>query len=98
MVLICQMCSRVSCWPMGPLVRCKTLVCILGILGIIFSIVMLINCLKRKPEDFLHPLTKEGEYDKLIWAAVIIASLWFYFVGTIVYYFVVTRAKKESEQ
>ena len=98
MLMLCQMCVRVGYWPMGPLSGCDTLAWILGILGIIFSIVMLINCLKRKPEEFLHPLTKKGEYDKLIWAAAIAVSLWFYFVGAIVYYFAVKRAKKENEQ
>lgn len=85
-------------WPMGPIFRCETIVTLLAIAGVIFSLVMLIDCLKRPQAKFLNPLTKNGEYDKLIWAVAIIASLWFYFLGAIVYFFVVKKAKPESSK
>jgi len=71
---------------------------VLAILGVIFSVIMLIDCLKRPTSKFYQPLTKEGEYDKLIWAAAILLSLSFYFVGAIVYFFVIKRAKPESKE
>jgi amino acid permease len=66
--------------------------------GVVFSLIMLINCLKRKPAEFLNPLTKDGEHDKLIWAGAIVASFWFFFVGAIVYLFVVKIAKAEKSE
>ena len=96
--MIMAMVYGVSCWPMPPLPGCRVLGVILAVAGLIFSIVMLIDCLKRPASKFYNPLTKNGEYDKLIWAAAIIASLWLYLLGTIVYFFVVRRAKPtESE-
>lgn len=89
---------RVAYWPMGPIFGCKILAGLLAIVGGIFSIVMLIDCLKRPASKFYNPLTKNGEYDKLIWAAAIIASFWFYFLGAIVYFFIVKRAKPESSE
>jgi hypothetical protein len=59
---------------------------------------MLIDCLKRPVSKFYHPLTKEGQYDRLIWAAAIVLSLSFYFVGAIAYYFVIKKAKPESKE
>ena len=84
---------RVPWWPLGPFFGAGILVAILAIAGVIFSLVMLIDCLKRPMSGFLNPLTKGGEYDKLIWAAAIIASLWFYFLGAIIYFFVVKKPK-----
>jgi len=71
---------------------------VLAIVGVIFSVIMLIDCLKRPKSKFYQPLTKEGEYDKLIWAAAILLSLSFYFVGAIAYFFVIKRAKPESKE
>jgi len=56
------------------------LVVLLAIAGVVISIVMLIDCLKRPASKFYHPLTKQGQYDKLILAAIVL-SLWFYFLG-----------------
>jgi prolipoprotein diacylglyceryltransferase len=86
MALIC----RFPCWPIKPIFG------LLAIAGIIFSIVMIIDCLKRPAPKFYCPITKEAEYDKLIWAAGILLSLQFYFVGAIVYFFVVKRAKPDT--
>lgn len=89
---------RIPCWPMVPLFGAGVLVGLLAIAGIIFSIIMLIDCLRRAPSAFANPLTKNAEYDKLIWAAAIVVSLGFYFLGAIVYFFVVKKAKpKEPE-
>jgi len=71
---------------------------VLAILGVIFSVIMLIDCLKRPATKFHHPLTKESEYDKLIWAVAIVLSLGFYCVGAIAYFFVIKRAKPESKE
>jgi hypothetical protein len=85
-------------WPVRPFWCAGVFVTLLAIAGIIFSIFMLIDCLKRPASKFAYPLTKDGEYDKLIWALVILLSLSFYFVGAIVYFFVVKKAKPESSE
>jgi len=85
-------------WPISPIVGPGVFVSLLAIAGVIFSIFMLIDCLKRPASKFAYPMTKNGEYDKLIWGAVILLSLSFYFVGAIVYFFVVKRAKPESSE
>ena len=85
-------------WPMAPVFGAGVLLGLLVIAGVVFSLVMLIDCLKRPTSKFPNPLTKNGEYDKLIWAAAIVASLWFYFLGAIVYFFVVMKAKAEGSE
>jgi len=85
-------------WPIRPLWGAGVFVTTLAIAGVVFTIVMLIDCLKRPASKFAYPLTKNGEYDKLIWGVVILLSLSFYFVGAIVYFFVVKRAKPESSE
>jgi len=89
---------RFPFWPIRPLFGFEAMWGVLAILGVIFSVIMLIDCLKRPTSKFYQPLTKEGEYDKLIWAAAILLSLSFYFVGAIVYFFVIKRAKPESKE
>jgi hypothetical protein len=84
-------CKLFPCWPFAPVIGG-------GVLLVIFSIVMLIDCLKRPVSKFYNPLTKEAEYDKLIWAAAILLSLSFYFVGAIVYFFVIWRGKPETSE
>jgi len=71
---------------------------VLFIAGVVFSLVMLIDCLKRPALKFLNPLTKNGEYDKLIWVGAIVLSISFYFIGAIVYFFVVMKAKPEKSE
>jgi len=83
---------------MAPVFGAGVLLGLLVIAGVVFSLVMLIDCLKRPTSKFPNPLTKNGEYDKLIWAAAIVASLWFYFLGAIVYFFVVMKAKAEGSE
>ncbi|MHC4455516.1 MAG: hypothetical protein ACYS0I_00255 [Planctomycetota bacterium] len=87
---------RFPWWPLSPVFGTGVLVILLIIAGMIFSLFMLIDCLKRPQSKFVYPLTKNGEYDRLIWAVAIVASLWFYFLGAIVYFFVVKKAKAES--
>jgi len=89
---------RFPCWPMEPVFGGGVLVGLLAIAGVIFSLVMLIDCLKRPSSEFHNPLTKDSEYDRLIWTAAIVASLWFYFLGAIVYFFVIKRAKPEHNE
>ena len=95
-MIMATMC-RFPCWPMGPVPGARILVGLLAIAGAIFSLVMLIDCLKRPGTKFYSPLTKNGGYDRLIWAGAIVASLWFYFLGAIIYFFVVKKAKPEKE-
>ena len=86
------------CWPMPPMLPFQAIEGLLIIAGIIFSVVMLIDCLKRRPERFPHPLTENAQHDRLIWAAtIIIAALWVYFLGAIVYYFVVRKAAPKQQ-
>jgi len=85
-------------WPMAPALGAGVLLGLLVIAGVVFSLVMLIDCLKRPASKFFNPLTKNGEYDKLIWAAAIVASFWFYFLGAIVYFFIVMKAKPEGSE
>ncbi len=94
MAVVC----RFPWWPMSPAFGAGILLGILVIAGVVFSLVMLIDCLKRPASKFPNQLTKNGEYDKLIWAAAIVASFWFYFLGAIVYFFVVMKAKPESSK
>ena len=89
---------RFPCWPMWPISGAGVVIGLLAIAGVIFSLVMLIDCLKRQGSKFYNPLTKNGEYDKLIWAGAIVASLWFYFLGAIVYFFVVKKGKPEKSE
>jgi len=63
---------RFPFWPIRPLFGFEAMWGVLAILGVIFSVIMLIDCLKRPTSKFYQPLTKEGEYDKLIWALVFI--------------------------
>lgn len=89
--------GRFGFWPLGPIVSVRIILGVLAVAGVVFSVVMLIDCLKRPAQKFLNPLTKNGEYDRLVWAAAIVLSLWFYFLGAIVYFFVVMRAKGKDE-
>ncbi len=82
-------------WPMAPIFGAGALAVLLGIAGVVFSIVMLVDCLKRPASKFYYPLTKGAEHDRLIWAGAILLSLGFYFIGAIVYFFVVRRARPE---
>ena len=88
------MIGRPVCWPLGGGVICW----ILLVAGVVLSLVMLIDCLKRSAKRFPNPLTKNGEYDKLIWAGAIVLSLWFYFLGAIAYFFVVMQAKANKAE
>ncbi len=85
-------------WPVRPEFAMQYLVGMLALVGIVFTVIMLIDCLKRKPEQFAHPLSTNAAYDKIIWALAMVFSLSFYFVGTIVYFFVVFLGKKEESQ
>lgn len=87
---------RFPWWPMGPMVGAGVLVVLLAIAGAIFSLVMLVDSLKRPASQFVYPLTRNGEYDRLIWAAAIVVSFWFYFIGAIVYFFVVKTARPQG--
>jgi hypothetical protein len=89
---------RFPFWPIRPIFGVQALWGLLAVLGVTFSLIMLIDCLKRPGSQFSHPLTHEGKYDKLIWAAGIVLSLSFYCVGAIAYFFVIKRAKIENTE
>jgi len=91
MAVVC----RFPLWQMAPIFGDGAMAVLLGIAGVVFSIVMLIDCLKRPTSKFYYPLTKGAEHDRLIWAGAILLSLGFYFIGAIVYFFVVRRARPE---
>lgn len=67
---------------------------ILGIGGLVFSVWMFIDCLKREHNGFKNTFTKDGEYDKIIWAIIIFAGMSFFFLGAILYYFLVKKSTK----
>lgn len=83
--------------PFGAVLGFRILIGLLGIAGIIFSLVMLIDCLKRTNSEFYYPIIRNGEYDRLIWAIAIVLSLWFFFIGAIAYYFVVKTAGSKQK-
>lgn len=89
---------RFPFWPIRPIFGFEALLGVLAVLGVIFSVIMLIDCLKRPASKFYNPITHEGKYDKLIWAAGIALSLSFYCVGAIAYFFVIKRAKPENKE
>ena len=89
---------RFPFWPIRPIFGVEVLWGALAVLGVIFSLIMLIDCLKRPTSKFYHPLTKDCEYDKLTWAAAIALSLSCYFLGAIVYFFVIKIAKPEDKE
>ncbi len=89
---------RFPFWPLGPIAGFHFFAGLVAIAGVVFSLIMLIDCLKRPDSKFYHPIVKGGEYDRLIWAAAIVLSLWFYFIGAIAYFFVVRNAKTENKE
>ena len=89
---------RFPFWPIRPIFGFEVMWIVLAVLGVIFSLIMLIDCLKRPRSKFYNPITHEGKYDKLIWAAGIVLSLSFYCVGAIVYFFVIKRSKLEKKE
>jgi hypothetical protein len=87
---------RFPFWPGWPFFNAPMMLGVLAIAGLVFSIIMLIDCLKRSPSEFINPITKNGEYDKLIWVLGIVLTFQYGFAGAIVYFFVVMRAKPEE--
>ena len=84
-------------WPMRPVFAFDSLTNLLALAGVVCTIIMLIDCLKRESKQFANPISTEGKYDKIIWALAMALSLSLYFLGTIVYFFVVYRSKDESQ-
>ncbi len=83
-------------WPLRPVFEIHYLTGLLAIAGVVFTVIMLIDCLKREPQQFAHPISEGGKYDKIIWAVAMAVSLSLYFIGTIVYFFVVFLGKKDD--
>ncbi len=64
---------------------------ILGVLGFVFWLWMLIDCLKRPDDEF----TIGGNYAKLIWVLVIV---FVGFIGALIYYFLVKRRGLQGQE
>ncbi len=64
---------------------------ILGILGFVFWLWMLIDCLKRPDDKFAIG----GNYAKLIWVLVIV---FVGFIGALIYYFLVKRRGLQGQE
>ena len=94
----CELSNGMGFWPMGPMIGGRIFIGLLAVAGFVFSIWMLVDCLKRSEKDFKYPISQGGRYDKLIWSiAIIVTGLWFFFIGAIVYYFVVKREDVSSQ-
>ena len=91
---MCKVCN-IPWWPLSS-AFCSVLSGLFTVAGVIFSVLMLIDCLKRTASDFKNPLTEGGKYDRLIWAGAILISMRFFFVGAIVYLFVVKTTRPKS--
>lgn len=59
---------------------------LIWLVGVIFSVFMLIDCLKRNPTEFKTVFTESREFDKVIWASFIVVSPLFFFIGSIAYF------------
>jgi hypothetical protein len=90
-------CFPFPVWPNWPINTVNGLTGLLALAGTIFSIVMLIDCLKRRPKEFANPFTKNAAYDRIIWALAIVLSFSYYFIGAIVYFFVVKHDKSKKD-
>ncbi len=64
---------------------------ILGILGFVFWLWMLVDCLKRPDDRFAIG----GNYAKLIWVLVIV---FVGFIGALIYYFLVKRRGLQGQE
>lgn len=83
-------------WPMRPIFDIHFVTGFFAIAGVVFTVIMLIDCLKREPHEFAHPISKNAEHDKVIWAVAMVLSLSLYFIGTFVYLFIVFLGKKDD--
>lgn len=68
----------------------------LYVVGIVFSIIMLVDCLKREHTDFKTTFTKNREYDKIMWTIFIIVGVFLYHLGAILYFFLVKKSLKQN--
>lgn len=69
---------------------------LLYIAGIVFSILMFIDCLKRDLNQFKPTFTATGEYDKIIWVIIIVVGFFFLHIGAILYFFIVRKSSPSS--
>ena len=59
-----------------------------GILFVIFWVWMLVDCIRRRPEDFRLLFTAKHEHEKWIWCAIVLLAGW---VGSLVYFIVIRQ-------
>ena len=64
--------------------------------GFVFSIIMFIDCLRREHSSFKNTFTKDGEYDKIIWALLILVGMSIFHLGAILYFFIVRKGEKNG--
>jgi len=61
---------------------------LLGIIGFIFWIWMIIDCLGRAPYDFRLLFTQRREHDKWIWIAIVVLTHW---IGALLYFLLIRQ-------
>ena len=83
-------------WPVKPFFNLESMAGLVALVGIVFTVIMLIDCIRREPAEFGHPISGGGKYDKIIWSLAMVMSLSLYFLGTIVYFFTVYRGSRKS--
>jgi prolipoprotein diacylglyceryltransferase len=69
---------------------------LLVLAGFVFSIWMLVDCVKREHSNFKKTFTKEGEYDKIIWVVFIFVGISLFHFGAILYFFLVKKNRKPA--
>lgn len=61
---------------------------VLGMVGFIFWIWMIIDCLGRAPYDFRLLFTQRREHDKWIWIAIVVLTHW---IGALIYFLLIRQ-------
>ncbi len=65
---------------------------LIGIVGFIFWVWMIVDCLSRLPSDFKLLFTTQHKYEKWIWLAVVVLA---FPVGAIVYFFIIRQPTQQ---
>ena len=65
---------------------------LIGIVGFIFWVWMIVDCLSRLPLDFKLLFTTEHKYEKWIWLGVVILA---FPVGAVVYFFIIRQPAQQ---
>ena len=65
---------------------------LIGIVGFIFWVWMIVDCLSRLPSDFKLLFTTQHKYEKWIWLAAVVLA---FPVGAIVYFFIIRQPTQQ---